>query len=301
MNRVVDRRRRSDPAALGMRALQAGLRARPDSRVLRSLGFRFSLMVARDDRPLHAPLRCGGAMLVDPRDASQREILLTGETEPGTTALLTRIATPGWTFLDVGANAGYYSLLAATLGGTRSSVHAFEPNPRMAALIEQSLRMSGDDCPVTVVCAGCGSDSGAATLYLSPDPSLVAFATLDAELAWSDGWERLDVTVVTLDGYCRQHALAPDVIKIDAEGFEPLILEGMHGLLGRSQPSHVICEAITGYGRPDPDLLVRMMGRFSYSLAVIGDDGALRPPEGRGPVSGNVCFVRPDEAASTGL
>lgn len=294
-------------ATLMMRFLQGRLRRRPESRLLSSLGFRLALALARDENLLLAPLPHGGAMLVDARDPAQRDILLFGQTERSTTALMQRIATPGWTFLDVGANAGYYSIMAAVAGGASGRVHAFEPNPRMAELIDRSVRISADGhgSPITVVRAACGSRSGSAALLLSRDPSLVAFATLDKTIAWTDDWEEIEVRVVALDDYCRENNLVPDVVKIDAEGFEPQILEGMRSILERRQPRFVICEAIEGWGRPDPRGLVEFMSQFSYSLAVIEEDGGLRPAEGIMPHLrtsekwGNVCFVAADASASS--
>jgi FkbM family methyltransferase len=279
------------PALLALRVLQRSLRRRPTSRLLRAAAFRLGLALASDDHPLPAPLRDGGVLYVDPRDPAQREILLFGQTDRGVSALLRCIATRGWTVLDVGANAGYYTILSAALGGEDARIHAFEPNPRMAALIERSAAAASDGSGITVIRAGCGAAAGNATLHLSGDPSLVAFATLDEQIAWSEDWERVEVEVVSLDDHCDAHGLQPDLVKIDAEGFEPQILEGMRRLLRRRVPRYLVCEAIRGQGRPDPAGIEELLATFSYAVHLIGDHGELRRPEPGEAYSGNVCFM----------
>ena len=93
-------------------------------------------------------------LLLDVRDPAQREILWTGRTEPGVAKLLGTLTAPGAVVLDVGANAGFYSLLAADLGAGR--VLAFEPNPRTAVL----LRRSTAGTIVEVIQAACGATTG---------------------------------------------------------------------------------------------------------------------------------------------
>jgi hypothetical protein len=56
-------------------------------------------------------------MVVDLSDWRHHELLSLGVYEPHVTALMKRLAQPGWTVVDVGANVGYFALLASYLGG----------------------------------------------------------------------------------------------------------------------------------------------------------------------------------------
>lgn len=82
-------------------------------------------------------LRNGVRMSVDTKDIVQRYLYQFGIWEPSLSGWLARTLRPGDVFVDVGANIGYYSLLAARLVGHLGSVVAIEasppPTPRFAA------------------------------------------------------------------------------------------------------------------------------------------------------------------------
>src|SRR5262249_4849619 len=70
-------------------------------------------------------------------------IFVAGEYEPLTTVLFKRLVRLGDLFLDIGANAGYFTLLAAKLVGTSDRVFSFEPFPSVRAQLESNIRLSG--------------------------------------------------------------------------------------------------------------------------------------------------------------
>jgi FkbM family methyltransferase len=260
-------------------------------RIAASASFRASRLLADHGRPIvHGQLASGSAILLDVRDSAHREILWTGQTEPGVAKLLRGLIRPGATVADVGANAGFYSLLAADLGAGR--VLAFEPNPRTAAL----LKRSAESTIVEVVQAACGAAPGTAELYFSPDPGKQAFATIKAQAQWSDDWSAwgsTPVQLVTVDEECAAHGLAPGLVKIDAEGAELDVLEGMQRLLEARVPRHIVCEVAAGWERPDPAPWIALLRDAGYEPSLIYDDGSLG--SFAGPVERtvqNVCFAR---------
>ena len=152
-----------------------------------------------------------------------------------------RILRPGGVFVDVGANIGYLSAVAADLVGPTGQVHAFEPVPeyfeklrRLAALNPQySIQLNA--------CAA-GEAFGAQQIYVAREPgqsTLVPSYKSDAEIASSR-----TVAVVRLDAYLAERKIARvNLIKIDAEGFELPILQGTRRYL-ETQPHRpmIICE-----------------------------------------------------------
>lgn len=82
-------------------------------------------------------------LYADAADAAVTPGLRSGVYEPHLTAVFERYCTPGMTVVDVGANLGYYSLLAAHLVGPRGKVVALEPNSENCRLLLSSLRLSG--------------------------------------------------------------------------------------------------------------------------------------------------------------
>ena len=81
----------------------------------------------------------GGVFHCDLRDATAAEVCFTGRYEPQETQLLRQLLGPGDVFADVGANWGYYTLAAASFVGETGRVVAFEPEPRLFALLEANV------------------------------------------------------------------------------------------------------------------------------------------------------------------
>ena len=76
-------------------------------------------------------------------DVMSREVCFTGCYEPQETLLVREILKPGMTFVDVGANWGYFTLLAAHLVGPQGTVVALEPDPRMFARLAANVSRNG--------------------------------------------------------------------------------------------------------------------------------------------------------------
>jgi FkbM family methyltransferase len=85
----------------------------------------------------------GFELFCDPADAAVTPGLRSGQYEPHLTSVFERYCRPGMTVVDVGANLGYYSLLAAKLVGPSGKVIAFEPNSENCRLLLSSLRLGG--------------------------------------------------------------------------------------------------------------------------------------------------------------
>jgi FkbM family methyltransferase len=177
-------------------------------------------------------------MYVDTRDIGLTpHLLLEGNWEMWNTNVFRRLVKPGMTVVDVGANVGYFTLLAAAGVGFKGSVHAVEADPHTFELLEKNIEVNGYGSIVQAHHCAAAKKRGEVTLYRyrnhhgsnnifadSSDPRIVG---------------KVSVPAIPLD------ELIPgpvDVMKIDAEGSEPLIFEGMQKLLQRSPNIHVLME-----------------------------------------------------------
>ena len=100
------------------------------------------------DRKAHEVVdTCEGFRIhVDPTDyAVGHTLARTGSYEPDVSATLRSVLGQGATFVDIGANIGWFSLLGASLVGAAGRVVAIEPNPRNVALLRQSAKDNGFD------------------------------------------------------------------------------------------------------------------------------------------------------------
>ena len=136
---------------------------------------------------------------------------------------------PGWYCVDVGANYGYYATLFAKLVGRHGRVMALEPNPGVVELLEQTLRLNNVECPLEILPIAASNEPGRMQFWTAADN--VSNASFFRHIAAHDS-AAIEVRTDTLD-----RLLAPwhkvDLVKIDAEGAEEWIWEGMQETVAR--------------------------------------------------------------------
>ncbi|MGH2839244.1 MAG: FkbM family methyltransferase [Solirubrobacteraceae bacterium] len=152
---------------------------------------------------------------------------------------LRRCLPPGGTLVDVGAHVGYLTIIAARLVGPAGSVVAVEPVPENARAIERNATLNGF-ANVRTIEAAAAARSGEAELITVADTLWTRLASVGEHPLESD---RSLVRTVALDDLLEAGELpaVPDVVKIDVEGAELEVLEGMRGMLAGGATS-VICE-----------------------------------------------------------
>jgi FkbM family methyltransferase len=161
----------------------------------------------------------------------------------------------GMTFVDLGANVGFYTFLARSIIGQKGRVFAFEPYPRNAELIRASIRENSFHNNVTPVEAAVSDKNRKALLYLSPDASSEN-SLLDLEFRYDDDAKKeeflgrkgqqekraITVDVVTVDDYFEKKVgdTKVDVIKMDIEGSEYRAFKGMSNKVLRDNDSMIL-------------------------------------------------------------
>jgi FkbM family methyltransferase len=124
---------------------------------------------------------------------------------------------PGQVFVDIGANSGFYSLLAARCLQGRGTVLALEPNPRMYQRLMVNLQFNGCGEFVRALPVGVSDTAGEFALYF--DPEQLGAATLVRSR--SSGNSSVQVHCDTILSILTAHHVdRVDVLKIDVEGYE---------------------------------------------------------------------------------
>jgi len=174
-------------------------------------------------------------MRVNPRTGQQ---VLAGTGELSVQQTIVKHLRPGMTFYDLGANIGFFSLLAARIVGNAGRVVSFEADPEIAARLRENAEHN-HFMHVTVEQLAVWSKSGTVT-----------FARIDAGKSTDRGQghvtsehsvgELISVEAVALDEYCRT-VPAPDFVKCDVEGAEIEVLRGARELLTEKRPVF-LCE-----------------------------------------------------------
>lgn len=254
--------------------MTAAATRRCQARPLRGLAHHLAEGLEPAARYQVARLRTGARMLVDVKDQVQRPMYFLGEWEPATSSLIRRSAGIGWSFLDIGANAGYFSLLAADAGGASSRVVAVEPNPPLAGLLALNVALNGLGRTIAVRTEACGASAGTATLHVSTAENS-GRSTLRAGRLDDIEASAVAVGVMTVDALCAELDFWPDFVKVDAEGWESQIVRGMRHVLTEHPPQVVVLEVSTFGGDEDPRVVIDLMAETSYRPFRIGAGGVL--------------------------
>ena len=176
-----------------------------------------------------------------------------------------RCLAPGKTFIDIGANCGYWSAHSLSLVGQSGEVHAFEPVPQYFTFVRRLVELNPGHRMFANQVA-CGARSGPVTMAVVA-PRAENFDNFDTNIGSSslaagfldhasDLTENITVEVIAFDSYVRDRKIDLDrvgLIKIDVEGFEAEVFDGMQGVLAKSgRKVPILCEVLTDLDRPKP-------------------------------------------------
>lgn len=182
--------------------------------------------------------------------------------EPGTIAWLEQSLRPDDCFWDVGANIGVYSLFAAHRG---ARVCAFEPHVANARSLLRNVRVN-DVQRVTVIISPLGSRAGWLQFFYANDapgssgsqlgPAVDEHGHPFQPVACETKW------AIRGDRFAKDTGHWPDLIKIDVDGLEPAVLQGLTGIMAERPPRAMQVEI---HQKTDEDI-VSFMQVFSYAL-----------------------------------
>jgi FkbM family methyltransferase len=180
-------------------------------------------------------------LLLDTRDRGfAAHVLLDGYWEMWLTIFMCRHIQPGMVVIDVGANFGYYTILMADLVGPEGHTFAIEPNPVVAALLRQSVTLNGFRSQTSIVEAAAGASRSDQVWLYSPNGEFKNACIVESPNQVSVGDGTLhQVGQVTIDDIVSTSPRV-DFLKIDAEGAEESIVEGMCQCLRDHRPSLIV-------------------------------------------------------------
>lgn len=176
-------------------------------------------------------------------------------------------------FVDIGANIGYYSLLASSIND-RLNVIAFEPFNDACEALKLNIMYNGFR-NIKVEEIALSDKAGVATLHyainkdfpgyryqLGGKNSLVEFENTPSG--------KIEIFTMTLDGYAIQNELVEvDLIKMDTEATEYYILKGAEALINKCKPV-ILCEVLSGYNE---DKLEELLLRLDYGFYQVKENG----------------------------
>lgn len=163
-----------------------------------------------------------------------------GEIERDATACFRELLKPGMVFIDIGANIGYYSLIASKLVGPSGKVFAFEPWSRNINILKENIKLNSIS-NITIVpkaLSNAGSDDVKIFLPKEDNCGMASLVKINDEY-YSGDFER--TSAVTFADFLESYKPGRiDVVKIDVEGSEMNVLKGMAGSLADKNFNPVI-------------------------------------------------------------
>jgi FkbM family methyltransferase len=230
-------------------------------------------VVPRDSRTWiqvqHGPAK-GIWLRLNPRTGQD---YFNGEVEPEVQAVLQKYLRAGMTVYDVGANIGFFSLLAARLVDATGRVIAFEADPEIAARLREHVTRN-DSAHISVEEKAVWSSAAPvffarADASISPDRGLGHVVAGAAETAHGT----IRVETVVLDEFAAAVG-RPDFIKCDVEGAEVEVFRGAQKLLMEKKPI-ILCEM---HGEGKRQALLEEFGRAGYRCESCGVNHVLAVP-----------------------
>jgi FkbM family methyltransferase len=231
------------------------------------------MLVPRSDDVVWAEV-AGQPCAVPLNDLVGRALFMFGDLDRKVSRTMTALIRPGDTVIDVGANLGVATLTAAQAVGPTGRVIAFEPSPATLRYLRATLAAIRT-APVTLYDCALGAVAGPAEFAaISGNAGQSAMRSVLAPGTSPDSVHM--VTVRRLGDVLRDEGIRRiSLLKLDVEGFEHAVLEGLFGVDGAPHPDAIVIES----HRPHDDPALRLLRDEGYAVTGLASQAALRLKE----------------------
>jgi FkbM family methyltransferase len=171
----------------------------------------------------------------------------------------------GGLFLDVGANLGFYSVMASKVLGTRGCVVSIEPDPIYFSFLKTNI--SSNSChnaELHRIAAWDSSDS----LWLTPHQ--FGISGVDSSVSQTESSEKFKVNAMPLDDILEDRI--PTMIKVDVEGAEKHVFKGLERTLRDSENVTLIYEA---YSSQAFEEVARLLEEYGFTSKKLPDGNSI--------------------------
>ena len=212
-----------------------------------------------DDGSPHAVRTAWGSRLFCWPDSLGLAVARNGVYDLVVAETLARLADPGESVVDAGANVGLMSNLLAHAVGAGGRVVSFEPHPLIQQTLARNVELLGDEGLDVVELRRAAVSSTQGTLPLTIDPATFAYNKGTASLQATGGGSSTDVQTVRLDD---ELTGAVGVLKLDVEMHERDALEGARSLLARRMIRDIVFEE----HEPPPTPVTELLESYGYTI-----------------------------------
>ena len=247
----------------------------------------------------------GCRLYTDARDIVGRYLYYFGIWEPNLTHWMSERLAPGDVFIDVGANVGYFTLLASQRVGKKGAVVAIEALPKTCEILQMNLEANNISNVRAVNMAAWDKEEPLKMFTRAENPP----GTTTVMNAWAGKWEldsQCTVQAAPLSSILKPAEIAgARLVKMDVEGAEWHAIQGMQPILDASrQDLEIVLEVNFGMlkseGKSFEDV-VRFFGRWGFHPYFLENDYSARAYYAPGPPIHPVRIDRADQVPSETL
>ncbi|MFT3679142.1 MAG: FkbM family methyltransferase [Ferruginibacter sp.] len=195
-----------------------------------------NMQVINDLPPQVIELAHAGKMELHTKDYIDRWLYTSADFEPHIVKLFLQILEPGNNVLDIGANIGYFSLIASKRVGANGNVYSFEPSPATMERLKRNIQLN-ERTNVQLFQKAVSDTEGMVSFQMPADDiknsGRASFRQLEENSTVTS------VETIRLDS--KMDEIKPvALVKMDIEGAEAMALKGMTGLIKRDQPVFIM-------------------------------------------------------------
>jgi FkbM family methyltransferase len=227
-------------------------------------------------RPPQGTMEIGGHKMCSGKDGlpssfnrTFQAYIVKGGWEEETTRLFKELAKKGDTIVDIGANIGYYTLLASDIVGSEGKVYAFEPSPLNYDLLVGNIKLNNFNNVVAVQKA-VSDRNGKLEFYLN-DQDMGAHTIYKPDRVGKSVF----VESITLDDYFKGKESPIDIVKMDVEGAEMAVIQGMDNIIKLNKNLKIFAEFnipwVKRAGITPEYFISQLMNYYHFSITVIQD------------------------------
>ncbi len=199
------------------------------------------------------------------------------EYEPDVHAGLAGFLQPGMVVFDIGASYGIHAIQATAFVTPSGRVYAFEPASATAAILRDHVSLNGVGDRVEIVEAAVDERPGTVHFWESTISTMASFSKAWTEAdptsgAASSPVAKTEKRAVSIDSFCRERGVWPDLVKIDVEGAEARVLRGATDFLARRRGRLLVevhPDGLAALGDP-ATAVSELLAEAGWSLTEIG-------------------------------
>ena len=228
-------------------------------------------------------INSGLKFIINPKDNNVGKYIFLSNYEKETVLFASKYLMSGDQVLDIGANIGYFSLLFSDYVGENGEVHSFEPSRREFLHLCENVKINHVK-NIFLNQVALSNQNGYVKMNILDEAYLGAFNSINEITHQKVNLEKIHtetIRTMKIDDYLLLFSnLKPCLVKIDVEGFEKQVLQGMHSILSSPNAPCIIIEICEGTHQDKQigtEALMYYIKEFGYKLYSPDKNGNLKP------------------------